>query len=178
MAGELPGHLRLPRSRQLHRRWRAAAALPVMGHGEGLCGPRRAWPDQPRCTSSNCAWCEADGKVTEPMVQKHWRQEWRYEPASVVENTDHESMEAPRTGDAPNASGQWSQQVFQVDESPRYGALGRWEHNAQFLDLGQQRDPATAAAPRMEHAQGLPAARSAPTATPSCRAAGCRKRTT
>ena len=74
---------------------------------------------------------QADGKVTEPMVQKHWRQEWRYEPAYVVEHTDHESWKRRELGRAER-KGLWSQQVFQVDESPRYGALGRWEHNANF----------------------------------------------
>ncbi len=31
---------------------------------------------------------DADGKVGEPMVQKHWRQDWRYQPAFVIENVD------------------------------------------------------------------------------------------
>lgn len=73
----------------------------------------------------------ADGKVSEPMVQKHWRQEWRYEPAFVIENVDDSTW---RRRDLTRAErrGLWSQQVYQVDESPRYGALGRWEHNASF----------------------------------------------
>jgi hypothetical protein len=74
---------------------------------------------------------QADGKVTEPMVQKHWRQEWRYEPAWIVENTDGDTWKRRDLGRAER-SGAWSQQVFQVDESPRYGALGRWQHNGSF----------------------------------------------
>jgi hypothetical protein len=74
---------------------------------------------------------QADGKVTEPMVQKHWRQEWRYEPSSVIEHTDGDRWKRRDLKQA-DRKGAWSQQVFQVDESPRYGALGRWEHNANF----------------------------------------------
>ncbi|MEJ0099775.1 MAG: DUF6607 family protein [Pseudomonadota bacterium] len=74
---------------------------------------------------------DADGKVGEAMVQKHWRQDWRYEPAYVIENVDGDTW---KRRDVPRAErkGAWSQQVYQVDESPRYGALGHWEHNASF----------------------------------------------
>ena len=73
----------------------------------------------------------ADGRITEPMVQKHWRQQWRFEPAFVVENIDDSTWRRRELSRAERR-GQWSQQVFQVDESPRYGALGRWQHNASF----------------------------------------------
>ncbi len=61
---------------------------------------------------------QADGQLTEPMVQKHWRQEWRYEPAYVVENIDGDTW---RRRDLTQAerSGAWSQQVFQVMKSRR-----------------------------------------------------------
>jgi hypothetical protein len=31
-----------------------------------------------------------------------------------------------------DVAGQWSQTVFQVDESPRYASLGKWQHTASF----------------------------------------------
>jgi len=74
---------------------------------------------------------DADGKVTDPVVQKHWRQEWRYEPAFVIENVDDNTWKR-RDLARSERRGLWSQQVCQVDESPRYGAVGRWQHNASF----------------------------------------------
>lgn len=74
---------------------------------------------------------DADGQVSEPFVQKHWRQDWRYEPAEVVEYAEGNRW-VRRAVSRPERSGAWSQTVYQVDESPRYGALGRWEHNPGF----------------------------------------------
>ena len=72
-----------------------------------------------------------DGKLSEPMVTKHWRQDWHYEPAHVVEHQGKETWK--RAPVAPEAArGAWSQTVYQVDESPRYASVGRWEHNAAF----------------------------------------------
>jgi hypothetical protein len=73
----------------------------------------------------------ADGKPGEPMVTKHWRQDWRYEPGYVIEHRGGETW-ARRTVNAADARGAWSQTVYQVDESPRYASVGRWEHNASF----------------------------------------------
>ena len=72
-----------------------------------------------------------DGKPLEPMVTKHWRQDWRYEPAHVVEYQGSERW-VRRELSAAERQGKWSQTVYQVDEAPRYGAIGRWEHNAAF----------------------------------------------
>ncbi|HUG72423.1 MAG TPA: DUF6607 family protein [Steroidobacteraceae bacterium] len=73
----------------------------------------------------------ADGAISEPMVTKHWRQDWRFEPAFVIEHEDG-SRWLRRDLSAAERRGLWSQTVYQVDESPRYGSLGRWEHNASF----------------------------------------------
>ncbi|MFO7324901.1 MAG: hypothetical protein DIU62_004205 [Pseudomonadota bacterium] len=72
-----------------------------------------------------------DGRISEPMVTKHWRQDWRYEPAYVIEHEDGRRWRR-RTLSAEERRGAWSQTVYQVDESPRYGSVGRWEHNASF----------------------------------------------
>jgi hypothetical protein len=74
---------------------------------------------------------DKDGKAGEPMVTKHWRQDWRYEPAYVIEHAEGERWQR-RDLTAAERRGAWSQQVYQVDESPRYGSTGRWEHNAAF----------------------------------------------
>jgi hypothetical protein len=74
---------------------------------------------------------DKDGKTGEPIVTKHWRQTWRYEPATLVEYLGANrwrQRELPRAGRA----GQWSQTVLQVDESPRYASIGRWQHSPSF----------------------------------------------
>ena len=59
------------------------------------------------------------------VVVKHWRQDWVYQPRSVL------VYAGPNTWtDAPVAEadrvGAWSQTVWQTDDSPRYGGVGRW----------------------------------------------------
>ncbi|PQA85909.1 DUF6607 family protein [Hyphococcus luteus] len=58
---------------------------------------------------------------------KHWRQDWRYEPSSVLVFTGANSWER-RDLSPSEAKGKWSQTVYQVDDAPRYGALGTWSH--------------------------------------------------
>lgn len=72
-----------------------------------------------------------DGTVSEPMVTKHWRQDWRYEPDSIVEFKGGDSWERRKLSPA-EVKGQWLQTVYQVDESPRYASIGRWEHTPSF----------------------------------------------
>jgi hypothetical protein len=70
-----------------------------------------------------------DGTVSEPMVTKHWRQDWRYQPTYLVEHTGRDQWKR-RQVPATAAKNAWSQTVSQVDESPRYGSIGRWSHTA------------------------------------------------
>jgi hypothetical protein len=74
---------------------------------------------------------QADGKVSEPMVTKHWRQDWTYEPAEIVEYRGIDRWQR-RKVPAAEATGAWSQVVYQVDESPRYASIGRWQHTPAF----------------------------------------------
>lgn len=68
-----------------------------------------------------------DGKITEPFVTKHWRQDWTFEDAALVEyNGIHRWRQ--RTLKADEVRGTWSQAVYQVDDSPRYESMGRWVH--------------------------------------------------
>lgn len=68
-----------------------------------------------------------------PVVIKHWRQDWSWEPASVL--TYQSSGQWAITPVPPEErAGAWSQTVWQTDDSPRYGGVGRWAH-----DLGVPR---------------------------------------
>jgi hypothetical protein len=74
---------------------------------------------------------QKDGSVSEPMVTKHWRQDWRYEPAYIVEYQGRDRWRRRKLA-ASEAEGVWSQTVYQVDESPRYAGTGRWRHTPSF----------------------------------------------
>jgi hypothetical protein len=74
---------------------------------------------------------QPDGKVSEPMVTKHWRQDWTYQPTHIVRYQGNDRWE--RRMLAPTQSSQrWVQTVYQVDESPRYASLGKWAHTGSF----------------------------------------------
>ncbi|MDO7840703.1 DUF6607 family protein [Sphingomonas immobilis] len=64
-----------------------------------------------------------DAKKT--FVIKHWRQDWVYEPATVLTYAGQGTW---RLEDVPAAmrAGRWSQTVWQTDDSPRYGGWGQW----------------------------------------------------
>lgn len=74
---------------------------------------------------------QKDGSLSEPLVTKHWRQDWRYEPSEIVEYRGREQW-ARRMLKQRDVGGQWSQTVYQVDESPRYASLGKWRHTGSF----------------------------------------------
>lgn len=63
----------------------------------------------------------------EKFPVKHWRQDWAYEPDSVLVFIGGAAWEKrPLSGS--EAKGKWTQVVYQVDDAPRYGALGAWSH--------------------------------------------------
>lgn len=67
------------------------------------------------------------GNPSDPMVVKHWRQDW------LFENTDLYTYNSDNVWDfkkeTPQAvSGQWTQKVYQVDDSPRYEGTASWVH--------------------------------------------------
>ena len=69
------------------------------------------------------------GKVSEPVVVRHWRQEWRYQAARLLAYAGRDTW-VSRTVPQAERQGAWVQSVFQVDDSPRYAARGRWQHAA------------------------------------------------
>jgi hypothetical protein len=74
---------------------------------------------------------QPDGKISEPMVTKHWRQDWTHQPRQIVEYRGNDRWER-RPLAAGEAAGRWMQAVYQVDESPRYASLGKWQHSGSF----------------------------------------------
>ncbi len=64
------------------------------------------------------------------VVVKHWRQDWTYEPESVLHYRGDNLWEVEFVVDAAR-HGAWSQIVYQVDDSPRYGGLARWRHTPE-----------------------------------------------
>jgi hypothetical protein len=74
---------------------------------------------------------DSSGKVQGPFVQKHWRQEWRYEDTDLHVFVGQGRWERRRL--APeDVRGRWTQAVFQVDDSPRYEAVGEWVHRGNY----------------------------------------------
>lgn len=62
-----------------------------------------------------------------PIVVKHWRQDWQYQPKRVLVFIGGNAWE---WRDVPMAeqAGAWSQTVYQVDDAPRYGAVAAWTY--------------------------------------------------
>lgn len=67
------------------------------------------------------------GSEESPFIVKHWRQDWRYEPDTVLAFQGHDEWTVEAVSAADQA-GAWSQTVYQVDDSPRYAAVAEWDH--------------------------------------------------
>jgi hypothetical protein len=72
-----------------------------------------------------------DGSASEPMVVKHWRQDWHYQAREQHVYAGHRQWQR-ETLSRREAKGRWRQAVYQVDDSPRYMATGRWQHFANY----------------------------------------------
>jgi len=68
------------------------------------------------------------GDPTAPVVIKHWRQDWQYQPERLMAYQGFGAWQMHTVSDS-EAAGAWSQTVYQVDDSPRYAGLARWEHS-------------------------------------------------
>ena len=67
------------------------------------------------------------GPEDDPIVVKHWRQDWQYEPEEVLVFIGGNAWQTrPVAGD--ERRGAWSQTVYQVDDAPRYGGVARWTY--------------------------------------------------
>lgn len=62
------------------------------------------------------------------ILVKHWRQDWTYQPETVLTYAGPDQWTLT-TVSAEDRRGAWSQTVWQTDDSPRYGGVGRWSYD-------------------------------------------------
>jgi len=65
------------------------------------------------------------GSNEKPYIIKHWRQDWLYQNTEFY-IYDHDNKWNFVIKDKNQVKGQWTQKVFQVDDSPRYEGSGSW----------------------------------------------------
>ncbi|WP_299008555.1 DUF6607 family protein [uncultured Tenacibaculum sp.] len=67
------------------------------------------------------------GNPANPHIVKHWRQDWLYENTDFyMYNGDNNWLF--QTKPKSEVKKQWTQKVYQVDDSPRYEGSGTWVH--------------------------------------------------
>lgn len=67
------------------------------------------------------------GPDSNQMIIKHWRQDWAFENQQLYVY-DHDNKWEYVEKSADEVEGQWTQKVFQVDDSPRYEGTASWVH--------------------------------------------------
>ncbi len=67
-----------------------------------------------------------DGAIKGPYIQKHWRQDWKYEDKNIL---NYEKLKIWGSTEIVDSENRWSQTVYQVDDSPRYSSYGEWVHS-------------------------------------------------
>jgi len=65
--------------------------------------------------------------VMDNYVIKHWRQDWIYENRNLLKYDANNSWKYVSKS-KKDVKGQWTQKVFQVDDSPRYEGTSSWVH--------------------------------------------------
>lgn len=67
------------------------------------------------------------GDPSKPHIVKHWRQDWVYENLDFyMYNGDNNWKYLQKSKE--KVKGQWTQKVYQVDDSPRYEGSSTWVH--------------------------------------------------
>ena len=67
------------------------------------------------------------GPPSSPYVIKHWRQDWLFENINLyLYNANNQWLFEEKS--KKGVKGQWTQKVYQVDDSPRYEGSGSWVH--------------------------------------------------
>ena len=67
------------------------------------------------------------GETSGPMLVKHWRQDWQWNPRERLEFQGERSW-IMKDVKRRESRGKWRWDVYQVDDSPRYSGLGIWNH--------------------------------------------------
>lgn len=67
------------------------------------------------------------GDPSKPMIIKHWRQDWLYQNQELY-TYDFDNKWNYEEKSEDQVQGQWTQKVYQVDDSPRYEGSATWVH--------------------------------------------------
>lgn len=67
------------------------------------------------------------GPKDHPHIVKHWRQDWLFENQDLYMYHKKNHWKYVNL-DKKSVDGQWTQKVFQVDDSPRYEGTATWVH--------------------------------------------------
>ncbi len=67
------------------------------------------------------------GDPSKPHIIKHWRQDWLYENTSFY-MFNGDNIWNYTSKQKPEVKEQWTQKVYQVDDSPRYEGSATWVH--------------------------------------------------
>jgi hypothetical protein len=65
--------------------------------------------------------------VADTMLVKHWRQDWEFENTSFYQFYQNKTWKH-KTLAKQDVKGQWTQRIYQVDDSPRYEGTASWVH--------------------------------------------------
>lgn len=65
--------------------------------------------------------------INDSTVIKHWRQDWLYEHPNLF-SYDKDNSWLFKTLPAEVVKGQWTQKVYEVNDSPRYAGTATWVH--------------------------------------------------
>ncbi|WP_053990766.1 DUF6607 family protein [Mangrovimonas sp. TPBH4] len=89
------------------------------------------------------------GPSDAPHIVKHWRQDWEFENTDLYVY-DHNNKWSYQSLPKSEVKGQWTQKVFQVDDSPRYEGTATWVH---VDGKSYWENTTTAPLPRREYTQ-------------------------
>ncbi|MDE0771487.1 MAG: hypothetical protein OSB25_04685 [Salibacteraceae bacterium] len=65
--------------------------------------------------------------INDSMIIKHWRQDWTFEKTEVYRfDKNNKWVYEPKS--KKEVEGKWTQEVYQVDDSPRYTGTATWTH--------------------------------------------------
>jgi len=67
------------------------------------------------------------GNPTKPHIVKHWRQDWLFQNQDLYTYAGDNNWDYNKKS-KKEVKKQWTQKVYQVDDSPRYEGSGTWVH--------------------------------------------------
>lgn len=85
--------------------------------------------------------------ISEKSIIKHWRQDWIYQNTSLYSYSTNNLWTFTEL-DKKNVKNEWTQKVYQVDDSPRYEGTSQWVH---YKNKSYWENVADAPLPRREY---------------------------